>query len=146
MQQSAPPLEWVEGAPKTWFFLGNFAVLFGALYVGQLISQLAIPANWGPAPVVLLAWCGIIAAIAVPVNALYFLSVPSPQTVGLSPVGVTIDFGLRRKVYAWRNVLQRERELICFPARGPWPTRVALSSRQRDRVRAWISVYPSSRT
>jgi len=146
MQQPTPPSEWVEGRPKTWFFLGNFAVLFGALYVGQLISQLAIPAHWGPAPLVLLAWSGIMAAIGLPAYVLYFLAVPCPQTLGLGPFGVTIDFGLRRKLYAWKDVFQRENEMVCFPSRGLWLTRVALSNRQRDRVRAYISVYSPTRT
>jgi hypothetical protein len=146
MQQSGPPIEWVEGGPTTWFFLGNFVVLLGALYLGQILAQRAIPAPWGPSPLVWLAWLGIMSAIVLPANVVYFLSVPCPRTLGLSPVGVTIDFGMRRKFYAWKNVFQRDGEVVCFPSRGLWPNRVALSVRQGDRVRAYRGVFASAQT
>ena len=139
-----PPIEWVEGAAKTWFGLGNFVVLFGAMAIGQLIAEMAIPARSGPTGLVVLGWCGIMAALTVPVNLLYFAAVPCPRTLGLSPIGLTVDFVLRRKFFAWTDVVPRGREVICFSARGGWPTRVAVSGVQQERVKAYLAAYRSA--
>jgi hypothetical protein len=129
-----PPVEWVDGDSKATFFLGNFLALFFAYYFGSLIGQTAFPFNRDTPLLPLLLQIGVMAAIAVPVNLLYFLSVPCPQRIGISPSGLTVDFGLRKKAYSWSDVHPRTNEALCFAGRNPWSARVALTPYQQRRL------------
>jgi hypothetical protein len=134
MNPPSPPVEWIEGDSKATFMAGSFLLLFCAYFVGSLIGQTAFPQRHPPELLPFLFQLGVMAAIALPSNLLYFLSVPCPQRIGISPLGLSVEFGLRKKEYPWHDVHSRPNEALCFAGRSPWPTKVALSASQQSRI------------
>ena len=144
METPIAPTEWVEGDSRVGFFAGSFLVLWLAAMAGYFVGNAAFPVRYGTPMYAILPAVGVLAAIAVPIGLLYALAVACPQTVGISPIGLTVDFGLSKRFYPWEEVHLRSREALCFRPNSRWPTRIALNSNQRERLHAFLSPIQQS--
>jgi hypothetical protein len=139
MSPGWPPIEWVPGKSAALWFAGNFAILFSGLYLGQLISDAIFPLTANTPALVVLLRIGILALIAVPLATVYSLVIPRPSRIGISPMGLTVNYGPRTQLFGWQDVRLHQLEAICFGGNLGLPTRVALTPHQLHRVSSFLA-------
>jgi hypothetical protein len=135
------PSEWLQGDSMIAWFLGDWVLLAASYGAGITLADVLVPVGSGSLALRIIVQLALMSAIALPAIVLYFLAVPCPRNVVVSPEGLDIDFGLRRKKYPWGNVHLRETDVYLY---GEWlgvPTRVALNPYQRQRIEAWGRTY-----
>ena len=138
MEAPTAPTEWVGGDSEAAFFLGNVVVLWLAAAAGYFVGNTAFPV--GPGAPVYAIWpeVAVMVAFAIPIDLLYLQAVSCPRSIGISPTGLVVVFGIHKRSYRWDDVLLRKGEALCFRRNGRWPARVALNPNQRQRLSAFL--------
>jgi len=139
MAQNRPPVEWVSGKSGAFWFAGNFAVLFSGLYLGQEVADAIFPLTADTSGLIVLVRIGILCLILLPLATVYPLVVPRPSRIGLSPIGFSVDYGLRTQLFDWKDVRFHEHEAICFGGNLGLPSRLALTPYQVYRVSSFLA-------
>lgn len=136
-----PPVEWVAGKSRIGWFAGFAGILClvlipyyfaeiwffpsllstGNSFTGMLVDDLLLVPPVGLAA------------------AFWVLLVPMPASrIGISPIGVTIDFGLRLETFPWDRVLPSRNTLVTLGKRRHLPTAHALTPYQSSRISAFL--------
>jgi len=147
MQSPPHPAQWLIGRSEAPYFLGLLTVTCVAFFAGELIAAAALASSPGPRPpdfTIQMLRFAIAAAIGGPAVLLYAIFVARPLPIGVSPFGLTVNFGHRYRYYNWRNIHVERSTIYCFSDRGGLPLRVAASSDQLalviaylQRIRSW---------
>ena len=147
MRSPPHPAQWLIGRSGAPYFFGLLAVTCIAFFAGVMIASAALPSSPGPGPpdfTILMLRYAITVAIGGPAVMLYSIFVARPLPIGVSPFGLTVNFGYRYRYYNWRNIHVERSTIYCFSDRGGLPLRVSASPDQLalviaylQRVRSW---------
>jgi hypothetical protein len=137
MDSTRPMIEWIGGSSRlTWltgFILGFSIVLIGTYLLLVYALSSAGVTVLGPNLELALELCSISVTLAFIVP--YVLLVPYPATrLGVSSVGVLMDYGLRSELFPWDRVVVRENRLVSETRRLHLPVSFSLTRIQADRV------------
>jgi hypothetical protein len=155
MSSPPHPAQWLLGRSGAPYFLGLFVVTYTAFFAGQLTGEALFPS--GPAFVrpdltieaLRIAVMSLIGGTAV---FLYAYFVPRQVPIGVSPFGLTVNFGGRYKFYNWQSIHISRSTIYCFSDRGgiqcrlaASPDQLALVTSSLQRAHAWAGWALSGR-
>jgi hypothetical protein len=133
------PAQWLIGRSGGPYFLGLYAVAAVAFYAGELVAGAALPSNPGPPDFTIsMLRFAVTASIGIPAVMLYVAFVARPLPIGVSPFGLTVNFGMAYRYYNWRNIHVARSTIYCFSDRGGLPFRVAASRDQLAVVNTYL--------
>jgi hypothetical protein len=147
-----PPVEWVSG-PRSWW-LARFGV--GIAASALLVIDLLLVLRGGFTSLSPYAWLAVwLVFLPVYLAQWILLSrIPSVRRIGISPRGLTVDYGLAVHPYAWPDLVSLTRvNETRYSWTGPttvvrtrirlggiWGTKLTLTPEQGDRLARFLRV------
>ena len=98
-----PPIEWVRGTRGWWVFRYVPATILGIIILGLLLDVVLFSRTYWTTSPGFFYFYGIIAS-GFAIEAVLLSIFPSVRRIGLSPLGFTVDWGIRRVTYPWPRV------------------------------------------
>ena len=132
------PGVWVKGPSRLAYLLGQTAVLAGAMTAALALTALIGPFSPRVGTLAYFAQEVLVVAVGVLSLTVYGLLVSLPLDLLPTPEGLWVDFGLRKKMYPWREVHQSGNLAILSSGRGILLQRVSLSPQQREVLEAYF--------
>jgi len=131
------PLEWVSGRSQILWYVGLLAVLYASFAAAMVGLDSGL--SWagialGSSKLVLVLQLTAIGLAAGPMF-LWAAAVPMPASrLGVSPIGIVVDYGLGSKFIPWERAYVRDGHLEVLSRRVGIRTKYSLTPLQLSRI------------
>lgn len=98
---SPPPVEWIAAEGRWWVIRIVFPVVVIAALLVFLYAEWGVNPSWTGANPIIADWC-ILGVVALEFFLLY--AVPSVRRIGISPLCLVVDIGIKKFTYSWTDV------------------------------------------